>query len=50
MTEPRLTDELHRMENEYEPLLPVEKKLICYTFAAGVVLLAGLVWLSRFFV
>jgi hypothetical protein len=50
MTEPRLTDELHRMESEFEPLLPVEKKLIWYTFATGVVLLVGLVLLSRLFV
>ena len=40
MTEPRLVDELQKMEREYEPLLPIEKKLIWYTFATGVVLLA----------
>jgi hypothetical protein len=47
MTEPRLLDELQKMEREYEPLLPVEKKLIWYTFATGVVLLAALVLISR---
>ena len=50
MPEPRLTDELRRMESEYEPLLPIEKKLIWYTFGTGVVLLVGLVLLSRLFV
>ncbi|HEV2960575.1 MAG TPA: hypothetical protein VG649_02030 [Candidatus Angelobacter sp.] len=49
MPEPRLTDELRRMESEYEPLLPVEIKLIWYTFGTGVVLLVGLVLLSRLF-
>ncbi|MGB9205213.1 MAG: hypothetical protein WCB94_14740 [Terriglobales bacterium] len=50
MTEPRLLDELQKMEKEYEPLLPVEKKLIWYTFATGVVLLAALVLISRAFI
>lgn len=50
MPEPRLTDEMRRMESEYEPLLPVEKKLIWYTFAGGVVLLVTLVLVSRLFV
>lgn len=49
MPEPKLSEELRRMKNEYEPLLPVEKKLIWYTFACGVVLLVGLVLLSRVF-
>jgi hypothetical protein len=48
MTDPKLADELHRMEGEYEPLLPIEKKLIWYTFATGVVLLGLLVLVSRF--
>ena len=50
MTEPRLADELHKMESEYEPLLPIERKLIWYTFATGVVLLAALVLISRAFI
>ena len=50
MPELPITDELRRMESEYEPLLPIEKKLIWYTFGAGVVLLAGLVLLGRVFV
>ncbi len=49
MPEPRLTDELRRMETEYESLLPIEKKLIWYTFGTGVVLLVVLVLASRFF-
>lgn len=49
MPEPKLSEELRRMESEYEPLLPVEKKLIWYTFASGVVLLVALVLLSRLF-
>jgi hypothetical protein len=35
------------METEYEPLLPIESKLIWYTFGTGVVLLALLVVISR---
>lgn len=48
MPEPELTDEMRRMESEYEPLLPIEKKLIWYTFGAGIVLLVALVLISRF--
>ena len=44
-----LADELKKMQAEYEPLLPVEKKLIGYTFATGVVLLVLLVVISRAF-
>jgi hypothetical protein len=47
MTEPRISDELRKMESEYEPLLPIEKKLIWYTFSAGVGLLVLLVLISR---
>jgi hypothetical protein len=50
MTEPRLSDELQKMEKEYEPLLAIERKLIWYTFATGVVLLAALVLISRAFI
>ncbi len=45
MDEPRLSDELRKMEAE--PLLPVEKKLIAWSIGTGVVLLAVLVLLSR---
>lgn len=47
MSEPRLSDELRKMETEYEPLAPIERKLIRYTFGAGVLLLAVLVIVSR---
>ena len=50
MNEPRLGDELRKMEGEYEPLLPIERKLIWYTFGGGIVLLIVLVLLSRAFV
>jgi len=48
MPEPQLTDEMRRMESEYEPLLPIENKLIWYTFGIGVVLLVALVLVSWF--
>lgn len=50
MPETQLPDEMRRMASEYEPLLPVEKKLVWYTFGSGVVLLVGLVVLSRLLV
>jgi hypothetical protein len=50
MPEPRLTDEMRRMESESEPLLPIESKLIWYTFGAGILLLVALVLISRLFV
>ena len=45
--DPKFSDELKKME--YEPLLPVEKKLVGWSLAAGVVLLGLLVWLSYAF-
>jgi len=41
---------MRKMESEYEPLLPVESKLIWYTFGVGVVLLVVLVLISRAYV
>jgi hypothetical protein len=49
MTEPKVGEELRKMESEYEPLLPIERKLIWYTFSTGVVLLVILVFVSRLF-
>ena len=49
MSEPRMTEELERMKNEYEPLLPAERKLIWYTFGSGVVLLTLFIIISRVF-
>ena len=40
----KLSDELQKME--YEPLLPVEKKLISWSLIIGVVSLGFLYWLS----
>jgi len=45
--EPKLAEELKRME--YEPLLPVEKKLISYSLIIGAALLGILVWVSYTF-
>ncbi len=45
---PKFSEEIKKME--YEPLLPVEKKLIAWSLALGIVLLALLIWISnRFF-
>jgi hypothetical protein len=40
----KLIDELQKME--YEPLLPVEKKLISWSLIIGIVSLGFLYWLS----
>ena len=45
--DPRVKEELERME--YEPMLPVEKKLVAWSIALGLVLLGILVWISRTF-
>ncbi|MFA4904112.1 MAG: hypothetical protein WC600_15375 [Desulfobaccales bacterium] len=45
--EAKLIDELQKME--YEPLLPVEKKLIGWSIAIGVVALGFLFWLRNTF-
>ncbi len=47
MDEPKLAEELKKME--YEPLLPVEKKLIAWSIGLGVCLIGVLVWVSTFF-
>jgi hypothetical protein len=44
----KIAEEMQKME--YEPLLPVEKKLIGYSIALGVILLGLLIFVSyRFF-
>ena len=48
MADVRLKDEMRKMEKE--PLLPIEKKLIWYTFGTGVILLFVLVFISRMYV
>ncbi len=45
--EPRLVEELKQMQ--WEPLLPVEKKLIGWSIGLGVGLLGVLVWVSYTF-
>ena len=45
--QPRLMEEMEKME--FEPLLPVEKKLIAWSIVLGVVLLGALTWVSYTF-
>ena len=45
MEEPKLAEELKKME--YEPLLPIEKKLILGSLLLGVLLLALMLAFSR---
>jgi len=45
MDDPKLAEELKKME--YEPLLPIEKKLILWSVGLGLALILLLVWLSR---
>jgi hypothetical protein len=42
-----IAEELKRME--YEPLLPIEKKLIIWSIGLGIALLGILVWVSNTF-
>ncbi|MFP5213918.1 MAG: hypothetical protein ACLGPL_11135 [Acidobacteriota bacterium] len=41
---PKMSEEMQKME--YEPILPVEKKLLGWSIGLGVGLLAFLYWLS----
>ena len=45
--ETKLADELKKME--YEPLMPIEKKLIGWSIGLGIILLAVLIWISYTF-
>jgi len=45
--QPKLAEEIKKME--YEPLLPIEKKLISWSIIIGVVGLGILVWVSYTF-
>ncbi len=47
MEEPKISEELKKME--YEPLLPIEKRLIGWSLALGLVLIVLLVWVSDTF-
>jgi len=45
--DPKIHEELKAMP--YEPLLPVEKRLIAWSLGLGIVLLGLLLWLSAAF-
>ena len=47
MDEPKFAEELKKME--YEPLLPVEKRLIVWSIGLGLALIVLLVWVSHTF-
>ncbi|MEI6352148.1 MAG: hypothetical protein WCP06_13710 [Verrucomicrobiota bacterium] len=44
---PKIGEELKKMRPEYEPLLPVEKKLIAWSLGIGLTLLVVLYFVSR---
>jgi hypothetical protein len=46
--QPKLAEEMQKMP--YEPLLPIEKKLIVWSLSLGIVLLVVLVLISRTFI
>ena len=46
--EPKIGEELKKMQQEYEPLLPVEKKLIAWSLGIGLTLLGVLYGVSKF--
>lgn len=46
--QPKVGEEIRKME--YEPLLPVEKQLIGWSFGLGVALLIILVLVGHFFI
>ena len=43
--EPNISEEMEKIP--YEPLLPIEKKLIVWSLAIGIVLMGLLIFLSR---
>ena len=46
---PNLSNELEKMNAEYEPLLPIEKQLISWSVGLGTGLLLILYWVSTTF-
>jgi hypothetical protein len=44
---PKISEEIEKMA--YEPLLPIEKKLIGWSIAIGIILIVILVWVSHTF-
>jgi hypothetical protein len=47
MEQPKLSEEIQKMQ--YEPLLPIEKKLIGWSLGLGLVLMVVLVFVSHAF-
>jgi len=47
--QPKIAEEIAKMAEEYEPLLPVEKKLIAVSLILGTVLLGVLIVVSYSF-
>lgn len=47
MEQPKISEEIRKMA--YEPLLPIEKKLIGWSLSIGIVLLVILVAITRAF-
>jgi len=47
MEQPKIAEELRKMP--YEPLLPIEKKLIGWSLGSGIVLLVVLLAVAHFF-
>ncbi|HET7365009.1 MAG TPA: hypothetical protein VFJ70_15690 [Burkholderiales bacterium] len=47
MEQPKVGEEMRKMA--YEPLLPIEKQLIAWSFGLGIVLLVILVFVSHAF-
>ena len=45
--EPKIAAEIKKMREDYEPLLPVEKKLIAWSLGLGLALLGILYCVSR---
>ena len=48
--QPKIAVEIEKMATTYEPLLPIEKKLIGWSLSLGIVLLEVLAVLARVFV
>ena len=46
--QPKIADEMGKMQ--YEPLLPIEKRLIAWSLSLGIVFLVMLVLISRIFI
>lgn len=47
MEDPKFSEEVKKME--YEPILPIERKLVAWSIGLGVVMLAILIAVSRWF-